>query len=53
MIATAYMFPVLVSILARNYKFVGDGRCDWALVVVVILFFAGAEVANIFDERNK
>lgn len=53
MMTPAYRFPALFPILARDYKFVGDGRCDWALAVVGILLFIGAEVANRFDERNR
>jgi len=39
--------------LARDYKLVGDGNISWSLVIVVVLFFVGAEVANHFDEKQK
>ena len=40
------LFTLLRLILARDYKYVGDGRGDWALVIVILLFFLGAELSD-------
>lgn len=47
-----FLFNCLL-LLMRDYKFVGDGIPDWSLVIVVILFFVGAEIANHYDNKNK
>ena len=48
-----FLYSNLFLPLARDYKYVGDGNISWSLVIVVILFFIGAEIANYFDKKHK
>lgn len=50
---TGILFNVMFLLLARDYKYVDSGGADWALVLVLVLFFVGAEIAAHFDSKNK
>ena len=45
-------FLFKTSLLYREYKYVGDGGLDWALVVVIVIFIIGAEIAAKHDKSS-
>ena len=48
-----FLYNNLFLPLARDYKYVGDGSVSWTLVIVVIFFLVGAEIANYLENKNK
>lgn len=45
-------FLFKTSLLYREYKLVGDGSLDWALVVVILIIIIGAEINAKHDKSN-
>lgn len=45
------LFKIVLS--ARDYKYVSSEGWDWALVLVVVLFFIGAEFFAHLDNKNN
>lgn len=45
-------FLFKTSLLYRDYKYVGDGSLDWALIVVILIIIIGAEINAKHDKSN-
>ena len=51
---TGIISKVLFLLLSRDYSYVeSSGSLDWALVVVIVLFFVGAEFFQYLENKNK